>query len=223
MNYKAHYDKLIERGQYTMIHGYRERHHIIPKCLGGTDDEDNLVYLTAEEHYVAHQLLVKMHPNNRKLIYAAKMMTIGNKTHGRKGNKLYGWLRQLFVANPPSIGYKHTQDAKDRMSTAHSGKKLSAESIRKRTASVTGMKRSQETLDRMSTAAQNRQYSEEETLRRSNQMREENKGKTPWNKGKENSYTMPKHTCIHCGKIVSMNMIIRFHNDMCKEQLFNYG
>ena len=40
---------------------YFEEHHIIPKCLNGTDDPDNLVLLTAKEHYVAHHLLHKIY------------------------------------------------------------------------------------------------------------------------------------------------------------------
>ena len=57
--------------------------------MGGSDDPSNLVDLTPEEHYVAHQLLVKIHPNNGKLIYAATMMC-----SNRINNKLYGWLRR---------------------------------------------------------------------------------------------------------------------------------
>jgi hypothetical protein len=93
MNYRAHYDKLVARGQRTLIHGYREQHHIIPKCMGGTDDEENLVYLTAEEHYVAHQLLVKMYPDNRKLIHAANMMCVKDGKQ-KRNNKEYSWLKQ---------------------------------------------------------------------------------------------------------------------------------
>lgn len=68
MNYKKHYDLPITRGKNRMLEGYVERHHIIPRCMGGTDDLENLVDLTPEEHYVAHQLLVKMNPTNHKLI-----------------------------------------------------------------------------------------------------------------------------------------------------------
>lgn len=39
---------------------YFETHHIVPKSLGGTDDKNNLVNLTAREHYIAHLLLVKI-------------------------------------------------------------------------------------------------------------------------------------------------------------------
>jgi hypothetical protein len=65
MNYKKIYDNLISKGRNRVLNCYVERHHIIPKCMGGTDDEENLVELTPEEHYVAHQLLVKIYPKNK--------------------------------------------------------------------------------------------------------------------------------------------------------------
>jgi hypothetical protein len=61
MNYSAHYTVLIERAKLRTTAGYKEAHHIIPKCLGGTDDPSNLVDLTAREHYIAHILLAKIH------------------------------------------------------------------------------------------------------------------------------------------------------------------
>jgi len=89
MDYKKIYQQLIDRARSRSITGYKETHHIIPRCLGGTDDPLNLVDLTPEEHYVAHQLLVKMHTNNGRLLYAAVMMCAN-----RMNNKLYGWLRR---------------------------------------------------------------------------------------------------------------------------------
>jgi hypothetical protein len=59
--------------------------------MGGEDTDVNLVNLTPEEHYVAHQLLIKIYPENKKLIKAAVMM-IPN----RPNNKMYGWLRRKF-------------------------------------------------------------------------------------------------------------------------------
>ena len=64
MNYKKIYDSLIERGKNRNLNEYGEKHHIVPKCLGGSNKKENLVKLTPEEHYVAHQLLVKIYPNN---------------------------------------------------------------------------------------------------------------------------------------------------------------
>ena len=40
---------------------YYEKHHILPKSLGGSNDETNLVKLTAREHFICHWLLVKMY------------------------------------------------------------------------------------------------------------------------------------------------------------------
>jgi hypothetical protein len=91
MDYQAHYDKLISRSKNRVLEGYYEKHHIIPRCLGGSDNKNNIVNLTPEEHYVAHQLLVKIYPNNAKLINAAVMMI-----PKRPSNKLYGWLRKKF-------------------------------------------------------------------------------------------------------------------------------
>jgi hypothetical protein len=91
MNYEKIYNSLIERGKSRKLYCYVEKHHIVPRCLGGSDDIDNLVELTPEEHYVAHQLLVKIYPGNHKLIRAAAMMI-----PDRPSNKMYGWVRRRF-------------------------------------------------------------------------------------------------------------------------------
>lgn len=62
MNYQKHYELLIERAKSRTLAGYFERHHIIPKCMGGSDEPENIANLAPEEHFVAHQLLVKIYP-----------------------------------------------------------------------------------------------------------------------------------------------------------------
>jgi len=94
MNYKHHYNKLITRAVNRTLEGYTERHHIIPRCLGGSDDRVNLVNLTPEEHYLAHQLLIKINPGNHRLVHAATMMCVSSPYNARNTNKLYGWLRR---------------------------------------------------------------------------------------------------------------------------------
>lgn len=111
MNYLKIYNSLIQRAVAREKTGYVEHHHIIPKCLGGTDDTSNLVYLTAEEHYLAHQLLIKIYPTEHKLVFAARMMTVGGKKHIRS-NKAYGWIRRKVAKahsesqKGKSYGYK---------------------------------------------------------------------------------------------------------------------
>lgn len=91
MNYLKIYNNLICKGKSRAADslGLYEKHHIIPKCMGGDDSSANLVELTPEEHYVAHQLLAKIHPLEDKLIFAAAMMRANRPT-----NKIYGWLRR---------------------------------------------------------------------------------------------------------------------------------
>ena len=57
--YHKWYDQLIDRARTRTLTGYVERHHIVPKSLGGTNEASNLVRLTAREHLIAHMLLPK--------------------------------------------------------------------------------------------------------------------------------------------------------------------
>ena len=73
------YNKFIQnildsRGRFGCADAYCERHHIVPRCLGGTDEQSNLIDLFAHEHFIAHKLLAEENPNNDKLIYAYWMM-----------------------------------------------------------------------------------------------------------------------------------------------------
>lgn len=128
MNYQKHYTALIERARIRNIAGYTENHHVIPKCLGGNDCESNFALLTAEEHYTAHLLLVKIYPHEPKLIFAALMMTVSNGIHGRSKNKAYGWVRRASAKasslRPVSIEQREAQRKRQ------TGMKRSAESCK---------------------------------------------------------------------------------------------
>lgn len=50
-------------------------HHIIPKCMGGTDDPSNLVELTYEEHVEAHRILMEQNPGHQGLAFAYHCMS----------------------------------------------------------------------------------------------------------------------------------------------------
>lgn len=95
MNYQKIYDTLVKRGQNRILEGYSEKHHIIPRCLKGTDEATNIVSLTPEEHYLCHLLLVKIHPNNIRLVKAAMFM-ISSNDNVERNNKVYGWLKRQY-------------------------------------------------------------------------------------------------------------------------------
>lgn len=111
------------------LQGYRERHHVIPRCMGGGDAAENIVELTAEEHYVAHQLLVKMHHGVVGLTLAAVRMA-----KQCTGNKAYGWLRRRYAAwrstqsasmdtrakmSKARMGHRHRPETKAKISAAN--------------------------------------------------------------------------------------------------------
>ena len=147
MNYQKIYNNLIDRAICRISEGYVEKHHIVPRCLGGTDAKENIVNLYPEEHYLAHLLLCKINTGNSKLLYAAMNMTSGSMiNNGKRNNKAYGWLRRQYAEsmsgdnNParriPNLqkeaakkraGQKRTAETKERMSLAQRGRKLTEE------------------------------------------------------------------------------------------------
>lgn len=101
MNYERNYYDYIN---YVKSLGKRELeyfevHHILPRCLGGSDEPDNLVVLTAREHFLAHYLLTKIYPENFKLIDAFRMMGVINKDEQKRyiNSRLYESKKKLFA------------------------------------------------------------------------------------------------------------------------------
>lgn len=141
MDYRAHYNRLIERAKCrSILPGiYFEEHHIIPKCLGGTNDSENLVKLFPEEHYVAHQLLVKIHPKEYKLLYALIIMT-GEKEFVSRNNKAYAWIKKRLSESKK--GKQYSEESKLKMSeSAKKRKPMSKETRQKMSASRLGKKK----------------------------------------------------------------------------------
>lgn len=121
MNYIKIYEKLIDRAKNRNLETYTETHHIIPRCLSGSDEFCNLVELTPEEHYVAHQLLVKIYPENPKLILAIIRMS-GKSIYKNSNNKLYGWLRKRFVSSKKGKpGHPRSESTRQKMKENHVG------------------------------------------------------------------------------------------------------
>jgi hypothetical protein len=170
MNYQEIYNRIIARGQQraktrsaaNKLLGYVEQHHIKPKCLGGNNKAENLVYLTAEEHFIVHALLVKIYPGNPHLVYALQMLTVENKDEGvkRPKNKLYGWMKKKIAKTRSELrtGSKHSKETKSKISESNKGKclgrKLSEEHKAKISKSQIGLKRNltDESRRRMSEA-----------------------------------------------------------------------
>ena len=102
MNYEKIYNRLISyRQQNSVTSGYKENHHIIPESLGGTKAKENMVYLTAREHYIAHLLLARFN-RCKETIYSLMMMSnvTSDRNYGRKhfkNSRLYEWYKQEYI------------------------------------------------------------------------------------------------------------------------------
>lgn len=70
VNYQAVYDRFIlDRQSKGEPAGYSEKHHIVPRSMGGSNRASNLVRLTPSDHLFAHKLLAKIH-NTRGMWFA---------------------------------------------------------------------------------------------------------------------------------------------------------
>ena len=84
MTYKEFIQNILDtRGRFACGEEYHERHHIVPKCMDGSNEEENLIDLFAREHFEAHKLLALENPDNEKLVYAWHMMSIMNDKNNR--------------------------------------------------------------------------------------------------------------------------------------------
>ena len=98
--YHRHYQSLIENARDRILPSdtYKESHHIIPRSLGGSDDRNNLVDLTAREHYIAHLLLAKMYGGEQKRKMLAAVLLMGAIKRYRKCNsRLYESMRLSYI------------------------------------------------------------------------------------------------------------------------------
>lgn len=85
--YSKYYFSIINNAKSRVLDDnvYVENHHIIPRSLGGIDDENNLVKLTAREHFICHLLLTKMTNGYQKhqMIFASQMMLVSKHSQYR--------------------------------------------------------------------------------------------------------------------------------------------
>ena len=135
------YDEFINnilntRGRFNCGNEYHERHHIVPKCLNGTDTEDNLIDLFAREHFIAHKLLAEKYPDSYSIIQAYHLMTyLKNNVEQRyvptpeeyeeARKKFSQMLKQKYrnKENHPCYGTHISEKRKKAISNANKGNK----------------------------------------------------------------------------------------------------
>lgn len=122
MNYQKIYFNIIDKAKSRnwskkTAAEYVERHHILPRSLGGLDQTSNLVYLTAKEHFICHWLLYKLSTglDKAKMANAWFKMCQKNDFQNRYNSRNYALARKAFSENNPFKSFKVKEIVKRRM------------------------------------------------------------------------------------------------------------
>lgn len=240
--YSSIYYSIINRAQTRILTEYKERHHIIPQCMGGTNDKSNLVDLTAREHFIAHLLLTKMVDDVNHLTSLKFALAKFRQCNSKQKRYVFNsWeFEQVRKAHaeaaresmtgrkfpPKSLEYRK------KLSAIHKGK---PSPLQGRIGATKGKKLTEEHRLHISKGSMGKimNISDKERSRRSIALKENrkhrkyaplsqevrlkisiaNKGKIPHNKGQP----APQFICPHCRKIIrGANNFYRWHDNNCK-------
>ena len=215
--YTRWYNQITERARSRITEDYTETHHIQPRSLGGTDDEYNLVELTAREHFICHWLLTKMTTGDaRNKMLSAFFLMRGNNAYQNRyiNSRAYEILREEYAqyiskmntgrVQPPEEKAKQiaaitgrkrkpfTLEWREKMSQAHRGEKnhrygvkVSEGTKQKQREKATGRKQSAETIRKKADAIRGR--------------------------------AKPKLLCPHCSRMIAVNTYPRWHGTNCAQ------
>jgi hypothetical protein len=229
MNYKKIYDQICERANKESrvkgVSNYYESHHIVPICLGGSGSvkewatHENIVLLTAREHFLCHWLLHEMYPDNHKLAIAFNLMC-----------KIQNNKQSRYKPSSRIIKYAKEIDRKARIGNTGfwKGKNLSEEVKEKLRLANIGKTQSKETLQkRHETKIANNSYKIQGDKRRGSKWSAETRAKvklwhdtTGYKHSEEikQKLKVPKKivSCPHCDKLGGLPQMKQWHFDNCK-------
>lgn len=185
--YKRWYFEIIERakGRNRTV-GYTERHHAVPKALGGSNRLDNIVILTYREHFICHWLLTKFTEGDLQRKMFSALIIMCERKYGRipaswqyELKKIYGYkafkgrrhtnetkeiLRKSSTGNKNRVGKKHTEEAKRKISVKRMGTIQGFETREKKRLAALGNKHllghrhNEQTRDKMRSSHMARPY-----------------------------------------------------------------
>jgi hypothetical protein len=198
------YFNIIKSAQIRdLLSGYSEKHHIIPKSLGGSNKKDNLVMLTAREHFICHWLLTKMVEGDdlRKMKHAIWRMLVQGRDFQiryKPNSHTYDSLRKKYGSLRKGI--TTPDEVKQKISKANKGRLA---------------------------GKNNPMYGNTHTEEARKKISEKAQGRTPWNLGVTHTDKVKqkmsklalqrtKYKCEHCGVECVKCNYNRWHGDNCR-------
>lgn len=229
MDYSKIYNELItDAVQNPKLDVYKETHHIIPKCLGGSDLPENLVRLTARQHYLAHWLLYKIHRTSSLVHAWHNMSRVGKGQQDRTVNShLFEYCKkerrkkmseQYSGKGNNFYGKTHNEETKRRLSEIHSGKMYKTdEQIKDWVESVAKKPKTKEHREKISRKG----------LVMLQHIRTKEIVRVPYTDDRLHSdeWVNPrkitpeaKYKCMYCDVVTTASNLKRWHNDNCKRK-----
>jgi len=170
--YTKYYCNIIEaallrpqdRKHLKAIYGYVESHHILPRCfgLGGEKDKENLVFLTAKEHFIIHLCATKMFESifKNKMIFAFRQLKSNNKHQDRHINsRMYAIIKpdfksfiRLYKGEQVKYLYKNQVEEISLLEKDGWSREMTEEFKEGRVGQMKGRKHSEESKKKMSEA-----------------------------------------------------------------------
>jgi hypothetical protein len=229
VDYKLVYNQIVERAFLEKRSRnkaiYYEKHHFIPKSLGGLNNKENLVLLTAREHFICHKLLVEIYPGNKSMLYAVwNMITCKSKTRKCKvSSREYARIREVHskLVSEYQKGRSHTKEHHRKVieSKILNGTMNRSEESRTRTSNSLIIANKDESV-RMShgrSGDKNGFYRKFHTEESKKKMRKPKSDKQKENMKKIRE-SWEELTCPYCNyKSKSKSILIRLHFENCKQ------
>lgn len=245
--YNKWYTNITENARTRDLTGYVERHHIIPVSLGGSNSKENLVDLTAREHFICHWLLTKIHTgeSRAKMVYALNGMKRNGQYTERYETKItsrvYENLKKEFA-----IIHSATMKGRDPWNRGHKEDRLEVlENVKQ--AALKRKPQSKESREKQAQKTRGQKRTEEQRKNISNSLKGKSRGPmskqqreaiSNGTKGKPKPlgmgdklsatvakllaegkhYTQTKIQCPHCPVQASKARYNAYHGDKCKHK-----
>lgn len=173
--YSKLYDTITSWAKQRLTEGYTETHHIIPQSLGGSNDKDNLVELTAREHFICHWLLIKMTEGDErgKMLYALQGMKAENKFQNRYNTKITARVYEKYRLEHAE---NHSKRMKGRKAWNKGIPQTEEHKEKNRQAALRRPPKTQETIEKWRKARTGYKDSEETKLKKSLALKGKPKG-----------------------------------------------
>lgn len=227
--YTKWYYNIIQRSMQRSVITYTEKHHIVPKSLGGDNSISNLAILTAREHFLCHLLLIKMVRDplsKRKMQFALNSFRRSSSTQKRHklNARQYEVIRkevssarsEFLKGNTYNLGKKRkplSEETKRKIGDANRNRNVSNETRLKISAAITGKKRSEETKQKMRGAKTTEHRTSIRQARTGTTLSAATKEKISTAK-RGQSYV--KQECAHCKRMLDPGNYKKNHGEKCK-------